>query len=332
MKILAVDDDPVVLSVLMGILGRAGYVDVACCKSAAEARSYLDKGNEVDCFLLDIRMPDEDGISLCRHIRERVEHVNTPIIMLTAHSDIKSFSDAFDAGATEYATKPFDGLALGARIRTAVTLNKMRNQVAETIAAANQIAEFSYEANTASSAEARPYLGVNGAIEFLRLENFLLRLDSGIYAIHIFALQVEGLQEYLKNINDLPNYQALTAKLLKCLVSETAAKCLVSYAGNGVFVCVKVNGRPFKTEEMDRQFRLEIMKHLDLSADALDKQFQIRILRYCMRKLLSGRQAADFLRSSITKGKDFAGIRPGEEELRDALYTEQTGHPKGEVW
>ncbi|MDX1742765.1 MAG: response regulator [Ruegeria sp.] len=326
MRILAVDDDPVVLSLLMGILGRAGYVDIACCSSAAEARWHLDDGHEVDCFLLDIRMPDEDGISLCKSIRARAGHVNTPIIMLTALTDVESVNDAFEAGATEYVTKPFDGLELGARIRTAVALNRMRQQVAETIEAANQVAKFPGETSGGTPHEMRPYLGVPGAIEFVTLENYLLRLETRVCTTHIFAFQVEGLQAYLSGINNLPARHALIAGLLQCLVSGAAAKGLVSYAGNGVFVYVKFNGKPLKAEELADRLKNEISDLMASDKKASRASCNVKILRYHERELLTGRQAADFLRASIDMSGQRAGMKTIEEELRDILYAD-LGYP-----
>lgn len=124
MKILAVDDDKIALELLKVSLRCAGYENVDFCLSAKEALSLIDQGSkDYDCMLLDIVMPDMNGIELCQEVRSMREYESVPIIMITAVSDIEMLEGAIEFGATDYVNKPFDGLELGARLRTASLLS-----------------------------------------------------------------------------------------------------------------------------------------------------------------------------------------------------------------
>ncbi len=120
MSILAVDDDAFILELLPKITAKTGFADVTGADGAAAALSLLERRDEpFDCLMLDISMPGMDGIELCRRIRAMPAYSKTPIIMLTAMRDIGNIGSAIVAGATDYATKPFDIEDLRARLEHA---------------------------------------------------------------------------------------------------------------------------------------------------------------------------------------------------------------------
>lgn len=122
MKILAVDDDEIMLELLSATTLAAGYDDVTVATSGADALQLLEKTiKPIDCFLLDIEMPGMDGVMLCEKIRKIKNYAKTPIIMITAAAEIESAERAFKAGATDYIVKPFDISELGQRIKIAET-------------------------------------------------------------------------------------------------------------------------------------------------------------------------------------------------------------------
>ncbi len=109
MRILAVDDESSILELLSKILASFGYSEVV---TAANGQDALDKiasdPGVFDCLLLDIQMPIMNGVTLCEKVRDLPEYRYVPIIMLTAMKEKKYFDAAFEAGATDYVTKPFD--------------------------------------------------------------------------------------------------------------------------------------------------------------------------------------------------------------------------------
>jgi two-component system OmpR family response regulator len=123
--ILVVDDERDIREPLGRYLERHG-LRVSLARSAAEAREVL-KRSAIDLVILDIMMPGEDGLSLCRHLRE--SH-NMPVILLTAMAEEADRIVGLEVGADDYVVKPFNPRELLARvkavIRRATTLPKSR--------------------------------------------------------------------------------------------------------------------------------------------------------------------------------------------------------------
>ena len=111
--LLLVDDERSLREPLAEYLTRQGFV-VLEAESAAMARSRLAQETP-DLILLDIMMPGEDGLSLCRHL---VESRKLPVILLTAKGEAMDRIVGLEIGADDYVTKPFEPRELVARIRS----------------------------------------------------------------------------------------------------------------------------------------------------------------------------------------------------------------------
>lgn len=113
-KILIVDDEADILDLLKYNLSKEGF-DV---KTALNGKKGVEIAKEFcpDLILLDIMMPNQDGVETCRQIRELPELSNTHVIFLTARSEEYSEVAAFDAGADDYIIKPIKPRALLSRI------------------------------------------------------------------------------------------------------------------------------------------------------------------------------------------------------------------------
>jgi two-component system, OmpR family, response regulator len=111
-KVLLVDDEAALREPLADYLVRQGFV-VTQAASAAAART-LVRDDTPDLALLDIMMPGEDGLSLCRHLTESRA---IPIIFLTARGEATDRIVGLEIGADDYVTKPFNSRELVARIR-----------------------------------------------------------------------------------------------------------------------------------------------------------------------------------------------------------------------
>ncbi len=120
MRILAVDDDPFILELISKISAKAVFSEVTAATSGEQAlRLLADSDMVFDCLLFDIDMPGMDGIELCKRVPQIPQYLQTPIVMLTAKRDMENMGDAYRAGATDYATKPFVIEELGTRLRMA---------------------------------------------------------------------------------------------------------------------------------------------------------------------------------------------------------------------
>jgi DNA-binding response OmpR family regulator len=112
--ILAVDDDNEVLETVGRVLRHEAY-EVSLATSAAEALTILDK-RIPDLLVLDIMMPEMDGVTLCRQLRRDSRFIPLPILFLTAKGSTDDIVNGLDAGADDYVVKPFELAELRARI------------------------------------------------------------------------------------------------------------------------------------------------------------------------------------------------------------------------
>jgi len=132
MRILIVDDNPTNVIIIREILKKEQYRDTVSASSALEMFEHLgleDQGRSkcprragIDLILLDMMMPEMDGIEACRIVQQYDHLKDIPIIMVTAVGDSKKLAEALDAGAVDYVTKPINKVELMARIRLALRL------------------------------------------------------------------------------------------------------------------------------------------------------------------------------------------------------------------
>ncbi|BAK98511.1 OmpR family two-component response regulator [Oscillibacter valericigenes Sjm18-20] len=112
MKILVVDDEKLLVKGIKFNLENEGYEVEYAYDGAAAVE--LARSNRFDLIILDVMMPELDGIEACMRIRE---FSNVPVIMLTAKSEDPDKLMGFESGADDYLTKPFNILELKARVR-----------------------------------------------------------------------------------------------------------------------------------------------------------------------------------------------------------------------
>ena len=112
MKILVVDDERTLVKGIKFNLENEGY-QVECAYDGAAAVE-LARNGQFDLIILDVMMPEVDGLEACMRIRE---FSNVPVIMLTAKSEDSDKLMGFECGADDYLTKPFNILELKARVR-----------------------------------------------------------------------------------------------------------------------------------------------------------------------------------------------------------------------
>ena len=125
--ILLADDLPENLAVLGNILRNEGY-QIAIANNGQQAVK-IAASRKPDLVLLDVAMPEMDGLTASRLMKENPESENIPIIFLTARTDTSDVLRGFEAGAVDYITKPFKAAELLARVSTHIELKQSRDLI-----------------------------------------------------------------------------------------------------------------------------------------------------------------------------------------------------------
>jgi len=114
MRLLVIEDNPKMAALLQKGFTEQGYsVDIAHSGHDGE---FMAASEAYDAIILDLMLPDQDGLLVCRNLRRR--GVSTPVLMLTALSTTQDKITGLDAGADDYLTKPFEFGELAARVRS----------------------------------------------------------------------------------------------------------------------------------------------------------------------------------------------------------------------
>ncbi|MFK9091505.1 PP2C family protein-serine/threonine phosphatase [Bacillus salipaludis] len=133
MRIVIVDDNKTNLMIVEKILQMAGYKRLVLLSSAMELYDFLQLDApdpaevDVDLILMDLMMPEIDGIEACRTILATERFTDLPIIFVTAMGDSNKMAEAMDAGALDYVMKPINKVELLARIRSVLRLKQEKD-------------------------------------------------------------------------------------------------------------------------------------------------------------------------------------------------------------
>ncbi|MDD3550433.1 MAG: response regulator, partial [Bacteroidales bacterium] len=126
-RILAVDDIPTNTLLLQMMLEQSG-LHVFTAQNAEEAVEQV-KENKPDLILLDILMPGTDGFTMAKQLKEHPDHMDIPIIFLTALNSPNDIVKGFQLGADDYITKPFNKEELLVRVRHQLTLLEAKRTI-----------------------------------------------------------------------------------------------------------------------------------------------------------------------------------------------------------
>jgi diguanylate cyclase (GGDEF)-like protein len=129
-RVLIVDDSLDFCDLTTRLLAREGVRRVICAHRVDEALAVLERGLEAvpeepfDLAILDVELPDGDGLELCGRLKEDRRWRDLQILIVTSHTEAKRLAAAFTAGAMDYLSKPIDGTVFLARVRSALRLKR----------------------------------------------------------------------------------------------------------------------------------------------------------------------------------------------------------------
>ncbi len=240
MKILAVDDDSIILGLLTDVLESAEYGEVRTCPSAERALEVIGETQvPFDCFLLDIQMGGMDGIGLCARIREMPQYARTPILMLTAMSEKSYIDRAFAAGATDYLSKPFDPTEIIVRLGLAEQLMRERKSLAETAGVVDSLIEVLDRSTQYDLEEAIDLGKMDRLLRYPAFENYLYQSGRGVLFLStVFAAKIRNVRELHHKLPPL-EFKNLLATAAGTLIAQLAEhEVFLTYRGEGEFVGV----------------------------------------------------------------------------------------------
>lgn len=238
MKILAVDDDPIILALVEEFVGAFGDHTLVTATSAVKALEHIEQSQETpfDCFFFDIQMPGFDGIELTARVRQQEHLRDVPIIMLTALADKNYIDGAFSAGATDYVTKPFDAFDLRGRIALIEKAVMTKRLALAGPSLSTQPLAFN---EPIALTDPISIFDVDHVIELTAMENYLMQLSRGaIFGSTTFGLSIrniEGLHEQLCPFE----FHSMISDVAEIISDSLAdSKFLMTYSGSGIFICV----------------------------------------------------------------------------------------------
>lgn len=199
--VLAIDDTPANLEVLLNLLEAEGF-DVRVASSGEEALGCVRQANP-DIILLDVMMPGIDGYETCRRLKAMAGLEEVPVIFLTARTDLEGIVTGFEAGGADYVAKPFQHQELLARLKSHLERALLRQRLAaanQQLATANERLEEQVRARTAE---------LNRSVEELRARD---RIARHMLAVHSME---DTLAMVLEVIGQLISCERVAAYLMR---------------------------------------------------------------------------------------------------------------------
>jgi diguanylate cyclase (GGDEF)-like protein len=214
MTILIIDGDKTTQFLLSNLLEMEGYSNVVLAYSSIIAMEQLGiEGNhpnpiEPNLIILDVHLPDLDGIQTCLKIHSHERFQDIPIIMVTGDAEKTYLKRAFEAGAVDYITKPFDAIELVTRVRSALKLkyeiDQRKAREAELLETNQVLEEFIARLKHASDTDGltlvanRRCFDENLIKEYQRIKRLNYQSESK-YSLSLILLDVDHFKKYNDN-------------------------------------------------------------------------------------------------------------------------------------
>lgn len=277
MRILAVDDEPSILELLKAFLEADGSNEVETAASGADALAIIEIAEiDFDCLLLDIQMPEMNGITLCANVRALPDYVHTPIIMLTAMSQKAYIDKAFSVGATDFVNKPFDFLELRYRLKAAAKMVHEYDRAFDIAESARwMLHDHSPEAKPHPD-EPLPIDGVDRMVSYVALENFVMALSrTKLLFASTFAIKIADFRKLHDSATprEMRSILKTTAQVIVDHIPDVGN--LVSYRGDGVFLCVNQKKTAISNTERMKQINGQLLLTSGLAAARDGRDIQV---------------------------------------------------------
>lgn len=245
MRLLAVDDDPLILDLLPIVFRQANLPQITVASSGPAALEMLsDQEFEVDGLILDIEMPEMNGIELCQIVRKLPRYRHKPILMLTSVTDSTRIERAFAAGADDYITKPFDVKDIATRVRVA-------ERMAERSVRAPVLDP---ERQDDAAIEGRHGFEVSDPVRVANANHLILPFALGNYLSQLSRRHLDSCTIFGVHVADIdvlyasckPHEYARAVGGIVDAIYEVIGcpHMLMAYEGDGMFLCITQGTEP----------------------------------------------------------------------------------------
>ncbi len=298
MHILAVDDDPIILGLLEEYLtAEEGFqLDLyPCAESGLDALRTAQR--PFDCIILDIMLPGMNGIAMCQLVRNTKRYHSVPILMITGSQEVDLMTQAFDAGATDFVTKPFRNPELLARVKSSSMLNR-------SLAKANHIMSELTALMKIRFSEAIA-LEIDGLSDVLALENELLRSRAERFSMSLFSLSISGLRGIYQTTTPIAYRHCLDVIGATAALSTQGAKNTLAYAGSGRFVGTNLDRQRMDCEALSDDFNAGLAKIWNAQRTGVATPPTGRFSLISSQRVWSGTSAGEKLREFLSADDGF---------------------------
>lgn len=231
-SILIVDDEPDVFDVFEGILFREGY-QLHYASNGFEVFKFLESSLP-DLILLDVMMPDIDGVDICRKIKQIPAWQPIPIIMITALNSKETLAQCLEAGAEDFIGKPVSALEVRARVRSMLRLKKQHDQLEKSQQKLEQLLQLREDMTYTIIHDLRnPIFVISLTCELLNLTNLTEKQSQKINQIATSGQQLNKLIDSLllmaklESGKELLNPKAVNLSLMvEAVVDEFEAQVI----------------------------------------------------------------------------------------------------------
>jgi signal transduction histidine kinase len=233
-SILVADDEPDMLRFLKSQLSSLYRVI-----EAVDGQQAIDKASQFlpDIILLDMMMPEKDGLQACREIRERTSTQSIPVILLTARADEETKLAALSAGASDFLTKPFSSTELHVRIKNLVDSHQYQRKISKQKQTLESTIDQLKDTETQLvQSEKLASLGRMSAGIIHEINNPLNFATTGLYTLrgkskYLAPEQQEEYQEILKDVEDgIKRVKTIVSDLRKFTHPDTESRDHVEVA------------------------------------------------------------------------------------------------------
>jgi len=201
--ILIVDDITTNRVLLSSLLEDEGYISIYEASSASEAYGILET-HTIDLILLDVMMPEIDGVEACQYIHEDKSSSHIPIIMVTSDDSDETLTKSFNAGASDYVTKPINATNLKVRMAS-IFLNAHKDTIIQN---QNRLLAVNETVQMLAHQWRQPLSTINSTILKLVLQNELDKLNK-----KDLAKDLETVTSHLQTLSKtLDEFRKITSK------------------------------------------------------------------------------------------------------------------------